>query len=116
MFLSVAVAAIFAAGLILVIGVTNSFEQRRSRRQLPPRPEPGGHVREGGRRGGTGDDPVPPGPRTDQTRADLRAHGSRQHRREIAARAVRGTGGVRPAFAVLGLPASVESGLITMCV
>jgi hypothetical protein len=59
-FLSVAVAAIFAAGLILVIGVTNSFEQRRSRRQLPPRPEPGGHVLEGRRRGDTGDDPVLP--------------------------------------------------------
>ena len=59
-FLSVAVAAIFAAGLILVIGVTNSVEHRRSRRQLPPRPGPGGHVLEGGHRGGTGDDPVPP--------------------------------------------------------
>ena len=59
-FLSVAVAAVFAAGLILVIGVTNSVEQRRSRRQLPPRPGPGGHVREGEHRGGTGDDPVPP--------------------------------------------------------
>jgi hypothetical protein len=44
LFLSVAAAAVFAAGLILVIGVTNSIEQRRSRRQLPPRPAraPGG--------------------------------------------------------------------------
>jgi hypothetical protein len=84
LFLSVAAAAVFAAGLILVIGVTNSIEQRRSRRQLPPRPGPGGHVLDGGRRGGTGHDPVPPGLRTDQTRADLRVHRPRQHRRDIA--------------------------------
>ena len=97
LFLSAAAAAVFAAGLILVIGVTNSLEQRRSRRQLPPGPGPGGHVLEGGHRGGTGDDPVPSGLRTDQTRADLRVHRSRQHRRDIAARAARAPGGVRPA-------------------
>ena len=36
LFLSVAAAAVCAAGLIFVTGVTNYFEQRRSRRQLPP--------------------------------------------------------------------------------
>jgi hypothetical protein len=84
LFLSVAAAAVFAAGLIFVIGVTNSIERRRSRRQLPPRSGSGGHVLDGGRRGGTGHDPVPPGLRTDQTRADLRVHRPRQHRRDIA--------------------------------
>jgi hypothetical protein len=37
-FNTVAAAAVLAAGLILVTGVTNSMEQRHSRRQLPPRP------------------------------------------------------------------------------
>jgi hypothetical protein len=35
-FNTVAAAAVLAAGLILVTGVTNSVEQRHSRRQLPP--------------------------------------------------------------------------------
>ena len=42
------------------------------------RPGPGGHAGDGERRGSTGDGPVPPGPRTGQTRTDLRAHTSRQ--------------------------------------
>jgi len=61
--------------------VVTSLEQRRSRRQLPPRP--GGHALEAERRGGTGHGPVPPGPRTDQAQADLRAHKSRQRQRHI---------------------------------
>jgi hypothetical protein len=36
MFLTMAVAAVFAAGLFLVAGVTNSVEQRCSRRPAPP--------------------------------------------------------------------------------
>jgi hypothetical protein len=52
--------------------------QRRSRGELPPGPKPDGHARHGGQRGGTGHDPVPPGPRTGQARADLRAHQPRQ--------------------------------------
>jgi hypothetical protein len=67
-------------------GVVTSLELRRSRRQLPPRPGPGGHALDGERHGGTGQDPVPPGPRTDQTRADLRAHKSRPRRQHILAR------------------------------
>jgi uncharacterized protein DUF1707 len=70
-------AAIFttiAALMIFVHGVGTSVEQRRARRQLPPRPGPGGHALETDRRAGTGPDPVPPGPPTDQTRTDLRAH------------------------------------------
>jgi uncharacterized protein DUF1707 len=59
-FNTVAAAAVLAAGLILVNGVTNSMEQRHSRRQLPPRPGSGGHVLDGGRRGVTGHDPGSP--------------------------------------------------------
>ncbi len=89
--LLLAVAAVCTAICILAIGVGTSLEQRRSRGQLPPRP--GGHALEAERRGGTGHGPVPPGPRTGQTRADLRAHKSRQHRQHIR-RAARGA---RPA-------------------
>jgi Domain of unknown function (DUF1707) len=78
-------AAVVAAPAILAYGVAASWELRRSRSQLPPGPGPGGRDLDGERRGGTGRDPAPPGPRTDQTRADLRAHKSRQRRRHIPA-------------------------------
>jgi len=71
---------VVTALVILIRGVATSVEQRRSRRQLPPRPGPSGHARDGGRRGGTGRGPVPPGPRAGQTCADLRAHSSRPGR------------------------------------
>jgi len=89
--------AVVAALGILGYGVAASWELRRSRRQLPPGPGPGGHDLDGERRGGTGQDPVPPAPRTDQTRADLRVHKSRPRRRHIPARADRAARGVRPA-------------------
>ena len=62
--LLVAFAAVGAALCILGYGVATSVEQRRSRRQPPPRPGPGGHVLDGERHGSTGHGPVPPGPRT----------------------------------------------------
>ena len=58
----VAMAAVLTALGILANGVATSSEQRRSRRQLPPRPTPGGHALEDGQRGGAGHGPVPPGP------------------------------------------------------
>jgi hypothetical protein len=67
-----AVVAVVAALGIAGYGVAASWELRRSRGQLPPGPGPGGDDLEGERRGGTGPDPVPPAPRTDQFRADLR--------------------------------------------
>jgi SAM-dependent methyltransferase len=75
---------------ILGSAVVTSLRQRRSRRQLPPRP--GGQVLEAGQRGRTGHGPVPPGPRT-----DLRAHKSRQRHGHIPTRAGRASRGVRPA-------------------
>jgi len=93
----VAIAAVVAALFILGYGVGASIEYRRSRGQLPPRPKLGDNALDGERRDGAGRGPVPPGPRTGQTRAELRAHQSRQRRRHVLARAVRTPGGVRPA-------------------
>ena len=94
-----AVAALFAVAAavgFLGNGVATSAEQRRSRGQLPPRPGPAGHALEGERRGGTGHGSVPPGARTGQNRADLRAHGPRRHRQRVPTRAGRASGGARP--------------------
>jgi hypothetical protein len=73
-FLLIAMFAFLAALGFLGNGLAASAERRHSRRQLPPGPGPGGHALGGERRGGTGQDPVSPDSRTDQTRADLRAH------------------------------------------
>ncbi len=95
--LVMALTAVFTALFILGNGVAASIEQRRSRRQLPPRPGPGGHTLDGERRSGPGRDPGPPGPRTGQNRADLSARWSRQHRQHVPSRAARAPRGVRPA-------------------
>ena len=89
--------AVLAALGIMGHGAFTSWDQRRSRRQMPPRPGQGGHALEAEQRSGTGQDPVPPGPRTDPTRADLRAHKSPQHRQRTPARAPRAARGVSPA-------------------
>jgi hypothetical protein len=101
--------AAFAAGCaalcIAVNGASTSLEQRRSRRQLPP--GPGGHGLDGeenggaGRgqvpHGGAGRGPVPHGPSDGQaSRAELRAHESRQRRRHVPARVGRASRGARP--------------------
>jgi hypothetical protein len=88
----VAIAAAAAAIVIVVNAVATSLRQRRSQIQPPPRP--GGHALEAQRRGGAG--PVPPSPRTDQARADLRAHKSRPRQRHIPTRTGRASGSVRP--------------------
>jgi Domain of unknown function (DUF1707) len=92
----VALTAVFAALFIVIYGVGTAVEQRHSRRQLPPRPGAGGHAFEGERRGDTGDGPVPPGPRTGQNGADLRAHRSRQDRQRVPVRVGRAQGGASP--------------------
>ena len=97
-FFLIAVAAVLTALGILVHGVGTFVENRRSRRQLPPRPGPGGHVLDGERPGGTGHRPVPPGPRTGKNRAELGAHKSQQRRRYVSARAGRAPGGATDAL------------------
>jgi uncharacterized protein DUF1707 len=88
--------AVMTALLTVGLGVVTSIEQRRSRRQLPPQPGSGGHALDGERHDGTGHDPVPPGPRTDRTRTDLRARTPVPPGRRIHARAGLAPGGVRP--------------------
>ena len=92
----VANAAVFAAVLIVIYGVVIAVGQRRSRRQLPPRPGPGRHALDGERHGGAGHDPAPPGPRTDQARADLRSDSSRPRRPHSPRRGTRTPRGIRP--------------------
>jgi Domain of unknown function (DUF1707) len=91
-----AVSGIWTAIGIMGCAALTSLDQRSSRRQLPPRPGPGDQALEAEQRGGTGHGPVPPGPRTDQTRADLRTHSSRPHRSRSSGRGARAPRGIRP--------------------
>ena len=92
----VANAAVFAALFFVIYGVATAVAQRRSRRQPPPRPGPGGHALDGERRGDTGDGPVPPGSHPSQARADLRSDSSRPRRPPSAGRGARTPRGIRP--------------------
>ena len=79
---SAGVVAVMAASGFLGYGVVDAWQEHRSRRRLPPRPGRGGRGLEGGRPGGTGRDPAPPGARLDQTRVDVRAHRPGRDRRQ----------------------------------
>jgi hypothetical protein len=94
LFVLIALVAVVTAFGIMANGVATSLEQRRSRRQLPPRPGPGGHALDGGQSGSTGHGPVPPGPGDGQARTDLRAHKPPQRTPTRAGLAPRGA---RPA-------------------
>jgi len=67
-------------GIVCLVGAVmlESWRQRRSGGPLPPRL--GQHREVGGGPGRTGGDPAPPGARADQTRTDMRIHGSRPGR------------------------------------
>lgn len=90
------IAAVMAASGFLGYGVVDAWQEQRSRRQLPPQPGPGRHALDGERHGGTGHDPVPPGPRTDQARADLRPDSSRPSRLHPSGRGARTPRGIWP--------------------
>ena len=93
--LILAFGAVWARISIAASEVATSLQHRRPRQQLPPGPASPALKAE--RRGGTGHDPVPPGPRTGQAQADLRAHKARQRQRHIPTRAGRASRGVSPA-------------------
>jgi Domain of unknown function (DUF1707) len=95
-FFFLAIAAILTALSILVVGVATSVHQGRSRTQLPTQRGPGGHAKEAERCGGTGHGPVHPGPRTDQTCADLRSHWPGWGRRHTSGRGAEAPHGTRP--------------------
>jgi hypothetical protein len=92
----VAFGLVLAALGIFATGVATSVEQRRSRRQLPPRPGPGGHALEAGQFSGTGHRPALPPDRPDRTRADLRSDSSRPGWPHSSGRGARKPRGVRP--------------------
>ena len=72
--------ALVAVPCIIANAAITSWQQRHPRSQLPPRPGQDGQPPAVPWPGSTGHDPSPPGARTDQTRADLRAHRSRPDR------------------------------------
>jgi hypothetical protein len=92
----VALGLVLTALGIFATGMATSVEQRRSRRQLPPRPGPGGHALEAGQSSGTGHGPALPPDCPDQTRADLRYDSSRPGRPYSSGRGARKPRGVRP--------------------
>jgi hypothetical protein len=96
-FLLLTLFALLAVPCIIAQAVATSVQQRRSRRQLPPRPGQGSRAPAAHRRSSTGHDPSPPGARIDQTRADVRAHQSRQVRPRPFRRGVPVPHSARPA-------------------
>jgi Domain of unknown function (DUF1707) len=92
----VALCLVLAALGIFATEVATSVVQRRSRRQLPPRPGPGGHAPEAEQSSGTGHGPALPPDRPDQTRADLRSDSSRPGWPCSPGRGARKPRGVRP--------------------
>jgi len=93
---SLALGAVIVAAFTVFLGAAVAIAQRRSQSQPPPRSGADGRADDGERPNGTGHNPVPPGPRPDETRADLRARTSRPPRRRIPARPFLVPGGVSP--------------------
>ena len=85
------ITALLVAGAQMLV----SRNEKRSRRQLPPRPGQGGQAPEGRRPGQVGHDPALPGARPDQTRADLRTHSSRPDRLRSSGPGARAPRGIR---------------------
>jgi hypothetical protein len=83
-FNALALALVVTALVILGRGVAASVKQRRSRKQLPPRPAPGGPALAAAPQDDAGHDPVRRRHRTDRNRTDLRTHLSRPRMRPIS--------------------------------
>jgi len=94
-----AVAGLWSAVGIMAYAVLTSWDQRSSRRRLPPRPGPGGQALDAEQRGGTGQvghDPALPRDRPGQARADLRSDSSPPARPHSSGRGARAPRGIRP--------------------
>jgi hypothetical protein len=91
-----ALIAVLAASSFLGYGVVDAWQERRSRRQLPPAPRRDARRLQGGRPGGTGHDPALPRDRPDQARADLRSDSSRPGRPHSSGRGGRSPHAIRP--------------------
>jgi Domain of unknown function (DUF1707) len=87
---------IVAVALVLIVAAYCSRRQRPSRGQRPPQPGQGGQTPQVQQPGPAGHGPVPPGRRTDQTRADLRTDSSRPGRPHSSGRDARAPRGIRP--------------------
>ena len=83
--------------LVMLAAVTTAWEQRRSSRQLPPRPRQGDQAPEGRRDAAIGHDPAQPGAGPDQVRTDLRTHNSRPGRQRSSGRGARAPRDLWPA-------------------
>jgi DUF1707 SHOCT-like domain len=91
--------AVWAAIGIMACAVITSWDERSSRRQLPPRPGPGGQALDAGQRGGTGQighDPALPRDPPDQARTDRRSDSSRPGRPHSSGRGARAPRGIGP--------------------
>lgn len=91
-----ALALVVTALVILGRGAAAAVKQRRARKHLPPRTEPGGHALVAAPHDGVGHDLVPPSHRTDQTRADLRTRISWPRRSPSSRRGAQVPRGIRP--------------------
>ena len=83
--------------LVMLTAVTTAWEQRRSSRQLPPRPGQGDQALESRRDAAIGHDPDHPGADPDQTRTDLRTHSPRPGRQRSSGPGARAPRGLWPA-------------------
>jgi len=83
--------------LVMLTAVTIAWEQRRSSRQLPPRPGQGDQAPEGRRDAAIGHDPAHPDADPDQNRADLRTHSPRPGRQRSSGPGARAPRGLWPA-------------------
>jgi hypothetical protein len=84
----------FMALLVAAAQILTTRYEKRSRGQVPPRPGQGGQAKVVPQAGQAGEDPALPGPRPDQTQADLRGHSERPHRDARAPRTMRPVPGV----------------------
>ena len=85
--------ALIAASGFFGYGILDAWQERRSRGQLPQRPERVHQDLEGGL---PGRDTALPGARPDQTRTDMQTHSPRSGRLHSSRRSARAPRGIRP--------------------